>query len=172
MTDNQKRSRYIVFALFALYILAILYVVMVPNSYRGQQVFVGGLTGERWLEYVTRNFNLVPMRGIVEQITNIIAGQHVARNLVYLAGNIIGFMPLGLFLPVLFARQRRFSRFFITVVISVLVLELAQVLMMRGSFDIDDIILNAGGACLGFSILRGRARRLADLPSGGSRPNP
>lgn len=163
MTDKPGRARHFLFALFALYVLIMLLFLVVPNNYRMRSVFVGGLTRERWLDYVVRNFNLIPLRGIAEQIGNIINGQHLARNIIYLTGNIIGFIPLGIFLPTLFFQQRRFLPFLVTVLASIAVLALIQVLTMRGSFDIDDIILNATGACLGFGILRHRLRRTTGL---------
>lgn len=159
MTDKPRRIRNVIFSLFFFYILAILFILVVPNNYRGHNVYVGDLTGEMWFDYVTRNINLMPLRGIVEQIGAIITGQHVARNLIYLVGNMIGFMPLGFFLPALFVRERRFLRFLITILASIAALELTQVLTMHGSFDIDDIILNTIGACLGFMVARQRNRR-------------
>lgn len=166
MTNTPSRTRYALFALFILYALAILFVLIVPNSYRIHSVFVDGLTKERWFDYVSRNINLVPLRGIVEQLASIFDGQHAARNLIYLVGNVVGFMPLGFFLPALFVRQRRFSQFLLTVLGSTAALELIQVVTMRGSFDVDDIILNTAGACLGFAIMRKRLLRVAGLPAG------
>jgi glycopeptide antibiotics resistance protein len=79
-----------------------------------------------------------------------------------LIGNFVGFAPLGFFLPVLFIRQRGFATFIITVVLALICLELVQLLTMRGSFDIDDIILNAVGACLGFWMLRKPVKRIVE----------
>ncbi len=98
-------------------------------------------------------FNLVPLREISEQIGSIITGQDMARNLIYLVGNLWGLRRWFL-LPTLFAKQRKSHVFFITVVIAIAVLELLQLMTMRGSFDIDDIILNTVGTCLGFWIMR------------------
>ncbi len=152
---HQKKIKHpVVLTLFVLYVLAILFLLVIPNNYRGHNVLVGGLTSERWVAYIGRNWNLIPFRGIAEQISSIFAENDVARNIIYLAGNLIGFSPLGFFLPSLFSKQRKFTAFIITVVLALMCLELAQLMTMRGSFDIDDIILNAAGACLGFWILR------------------
>lgn len=146
-------AKRVVLSLFALYVLVILFLLVVPNNYRGHNVLVGGLTWERWSGYVMGGFNLVPLRGISEQMGNIIGGQDVARNLIYLVGNLTGFAPLGFLLPALFKRPRKFPMFLITVLLAISVLELVQLMTMRGSFDIDDIILNTVGACLGFWIM-------------------
>ncbi len=164
LEDYKVRKPPVVLALFVLYTLAILFLLVIPNSYRTHNVLVGGLTWEQWEAYIAHNWNLVPFRSIGEQMGSIFAGDGVARNLVYLAGNILGFVPLGFFLPSLISRQRRFAAFVVTVVLSVTCLELAQLMTMRGSFDIDDIILNTGGACLGFWILRKSVKYVRDAP--------
>ncbi len=139
--------------LFVLYVLAVLFLLVIPNDYRGQNVLVGGLTWERWVAHVGHNWNLIPFRGIAEQVGFIFAGDDVARNAFYIAGNLVGFAPLGFFLPALFPQQRRFAAFVVTVALALVCLELAQLMTMRGAFDIDDVILNTAGACLGFWIL-------------------
>jgi len=159
---RQRKIRHpVIFTLFVLYILAILFLLVLPNNYRGHNVLVGGLTWERWVEHIRRNWNLVPFRGITEQIGFIFGGEDVARNIIYLVGNLIGFAPLGYFLPVLFVKQRRFKAFVITVALGLICLELSQLVTMHGSFDIDDIILNATGACFGFRVFRRPVRRVA-----------
>ncbi len=161
MKNNEpETTRRIVLALFILYVLAILFLLVIPNNYRGHNVLIGGLTCERWTAYVRGGFNLVPFRGIAEQMGSIIIGEGVARNLIYLAGNLAGFAPLGFFLPALFARQRKFQTFLITVLLAIVGLELVQLMTMRGSCDIDDIILNTAGACLGFWIMHKSVRHI------------
>ncbi len=141
-----------VLTLFLLYIIAVLFLLVFPNSYRGHNVLVGGLTWERWLGYVTRAHNLVPFKGIAQQIGFINAGEDTARIIIYMAGNLGGFTPLGFFLPALFTHARKFIAYLVTALIGITVLELMQLMAMRGSFDIDDIILNTAGACIGFWI--------------------
>ena len=65
-------------------------------------------------------------------------------------GNIFAFVPLGLFLPLLFKRQRNIWLFLLTVVLAVCGVELLQLWTRRGSLDVDDLILNVPGACLGW----------------------
>ncbi|MDR2939176.1 MAG: VanZ family protein [Clostridiales bacterium] len=142
--------RIITLALFLLYIMVILFLLIIPNSYRGHNVLVGGLTWGRWLGFVSRNINIVPFKGLTQQIGFIIAERNTVRVIIYLVGNFVGFAPLGFFLPALFARERKFAAYLITTLMSITVLELLQLITMRGSFDIDDIILNTAGACIGF----------------------
>lgn len=154
MTIKSVAARRIVLVFFILYVLAILFLLVIPNNYRGHNVLVGGLTWERWSARFLNAINLIPLRSLWEQIVNIFAGQDTARGIIYLLGNVIGFAPLGFFLPVTFSRQRKFSVYLITVMLSVATLELLQVITMSGSCDIDDLILNTLGACLGFWLMR------------------
>ena len=71
-----------------------------------------------------------------------------------LVGNLAVLIPMGIFLPVLFPRHRSFWRFLVTVILSVCLIELAQYLTKRGSLDVDDLILNVPGACLGWLLWR------------------
>jgi glycopeptide antibiotics resistance protein len=160
MTNKQVVSRRITLALFILYVLAILFLLIIPNNYRGHNVLVGGLTWERWLAHMRRAFSLVPLRSLSEQVGRLFAGQDVARGILYLVGNLVGFAPLGYFLPVLFARQRKFPMFLLTTLLAIAVLELVQAMTLRGSCDMDDLILNTAGACAGFWIMRRLVRRM------------
>ena len=76
-------------------------------------------------------------------------------------GNIVVFMPIGMFLPSLFSRCRNI---FFTTVLSLeisLCVEVVQLLTKVGSFDVDDLLLNTlGGICgyLVYMIYRGIKR--------------
>lgn len=67
-------------------------------------------------------------------------------------GNIMVFMPLGAFLPMLFKRCRNL---FFTMILSMevsLVVELIQLMTKVGSFDVDDLLLNTLGGVCGFLV--------------------
>lgn len=70
-------------------------------------------------------------------------------------GNFIMLLPLGIYLPLLYSRFRRFSGFFAVLLICLLVsigIELLQLITSYRSTDIDDVILNTLGGGLGFII--------------------
>jgi glycopeptide antibiotics resistance protein len=104
------------------------------------------------------SFNLVPGRTVVG-----IVRDYPDRIVWQLIGNILLFVPLGFFLPWLSARCRRFAT---TVSIGLAVsvgIELAQLVMLvtglsRRAVDVDDVILNVTGACLGYLAWRARER--------------
>ena len=69
-------------------------------------------------------------------------------------GNLLIFMPYGVFLPLIFKKQEKFKNFFITITLSVVAIELLQFITMSGSCDIDDLILNVIGAVIVFFIFK------------------
>lgn len=71
-----------------------------------------------------------------------------------LLGNLCAFMPFSFFLPTLWKSQRKWFVFVPTVLTLGIGIEGAQLLTMRGSCDIDDVILNVGGAVILYFVLR------------------
>ena len=76
---------------------------------------------------------------------------HAVKNL---AGNIVLFMPLGIFYPVLFRPLRKYPYFFSAVAFLIIVIEITQYLTGLGCCDIDDFIFNTAGASAGFLVYR------------------
>ncbi|MFD5027680.1 VanZ family protein [Streptomyces sp. NPDC058373] len=118
--------------------------------------------------------NLTPgrsLRSYAEDYTFLAALKQAGGNL------LLGF-PFGLLLPVLVARRMRLLRVVgLTAVVMVLV-ELAQGSVVEGrAFDIDDVLLNTGGALLAYLLLGRRIghryHTLADTPADrAARPEP
>lgn len=69
------------------------------------------------------------------------------RNLV---GNVLLFIPLGVFLPAIWRKQRRWWTCLLTVIVLITCVELTQLFTTLGSADVDDVILNSLGAMLGY----------------------
>lgn len=71
-----------------------------------------------------------------------------------LFGNIVLFVPLGIWIPWLFHRCRSWFRLTLIVVLILLLVETIQLITRVGSLDVDDIILNTIGAWIGFAGFR------------------
>ena len=67
-------------------------------------------------------------------------------------GNIVVFVPLGIFLPKLFLRCRKLLAVLVISLEVSLAVELVQLLTKVGSFDVDDLLLNTVGGVLGYLI--------------------
>lgn len=105
--------------------------------------------------FVWASVNLVPARtvvGIIRDFPGLVIQQ--------LVGNVVMFAPLGFLLPLLSTRHRRFAMaaavgLSVSVGIELVQLALLLTLSSRRSVDVDDVILNVAGACLGYLVWRG-----------------
>ena len=125
---------------FVLYILALIYFL-----------FISERVGQLRFEEREYHYNLILFREISrfwnyrEQLGYLA----VAANLL---GNVAGFVPFGLILPIISRNARGF--FFITFsgfALSLLV-ETVQLVSKRGSFDVDDLVMNTLGTAAGYVI--------------------
>ncbi|MBH5320528.1 VanZ family protein [Paenibacillus sp. GSMTC-2017] len=81
-----------------------------------------------------------------------------------LFGNLILFIPIGMFLPLLNRKYKRTFSLIAACIVLIGLVEVAQMLLRVGSFDIDDIILNTAGAWLGLLLTKRfmKRRRLSN----------
>ncbi|MFF5401235.1 VanZ family protein [Peribacillus butanolivorans] len=104
------------------------------------------------MEYMKRSSNFVPFKTISTYIKAIFSGSmNMDIPIKNLVGNFIMFLPMGIYLPY-FIKRINVSVFSIAIIILLFVIEVIQLVTKRGSFDIDDFILNMFGALIGFGI--------------------
>ena len=72
--------------------------------------------------------------------------------------NIVLFMPMGFFVPILFKKKiKNIVSFSILNLIIIFSIEVTQYLTCTGSADIDDIILNIIGAIITYIVIKTKA---------------
>lgn len=99
------------------------------------------------------HYNLVLFR----EIRRFIQYRHVVGTmavLINVAGNVAVFIPLGFALPVLFERIHSFGQVVILSFSISLLAETMQLVLRVGCFDVDDLLLNTIGGCIGYVIYR------------------
>jgi len=69
-----------------------------------------------------------------------------------IGGNIVGFIPLGILLPLLFSGLAKFWRLTLTIFLLSLSFETFQLLAGTGIFDVDDLLLNTFGGIIGLGL--------------------
>lgn len=94
--------------------------------------------------YVKNSLNLVPFKTVLQFFSRGTFYQFMVN----IAGNIVCLMPLGILLPLNFEKQRKTWIFLLTCALIVSAVEILQFATLSGSCDIDDLILNVGGAFL------------------------
>lgn len=114
--------------------------------------------------YHARSVNLVPFRGIASYLTGVdfIASQDDnyllrAFALENILGNIVIFIPLGVYIT-LFFKDKRIGKNLVLFLLTSLAVEILQVLFKYGIGDIDDVILNCIGGAVGILLCRGLYR--------------
>ena len=97
------------------------------------------------------HINLRPLQEIKRCIFrgNQLGTRYVLLNLV---GNVLIFIPFGMIQPVLLRSVRNFWRMLLLTAVTSLMIELLQLVLRAGSFDVDDIILNTIGGAAGYCI--------------------
>lgn len=76
----------------------------------------------------------------------------VTHAIVNLVGNVIMFVPLGFWAPILWKRTEKFRWHFLVMTLTILVVELVQLFTLLGTCDVDDLLLNLVGTTLGFML--------------------
>lgn len=69
---------------------------------------------------------------------------------VNILGNILAFAPFGFMLPLLNIRYRKFFNIFFLSFLFSLAVELVQLYLKVGIFDVDDLVLNTLGGLIGY----------------------
>ncbi|MGN7412516.1 VanZ family protein [Paenibacillus sp. SAF-068] len=137
---NEKSWIHSKFMLVIVACMAVLYILIM-----GSLLFVSGRTPGLYYQY-----NLIPLETIRPLLLER-ERYHTDAWVKNLFGNIVLFMPLGVWIPRLFRRCRSFLIFTFTVILLLLGVEVTQLITRVGSFDVDDIILNTIGAWIGYA---------------------
>lgn len=154
--DRTRRLMKATFAfIFAIYLLLLVTLVLF-DSYFGRVGLdrVSIWSREAFGAYLTDSLNLIPFKTIGLFVSGLFtASLSLDAVITNILGNLAAFAPLAFFLPLLFRKIRSMKRFLLSMIGIVLAVELAQLILLTGSCDIDDLILNVGGACALYGVL-------------------
>lgn len=135
--DMSKWSRQLHLFLFVLYIGVLFYFALFSEEF-------GRFAG-------ARDYNLIPFSTIRRYIRYKDYFTEI-NYFVNLYGNVVAFMPFGYFLYYYLKNRNYFLGLILPVVFS-LFIEISQFIFRVGSFDVDDILLNATGGFVVYVIL-------------------
>ena len=148
--------------LFAVYIFIVIDFTLISDSFGRNISNIFMLDSEQLRLYVSQKVNFIPFKTVKLFISaynsGVLKPYIVLENIL---GNIFVFMPFALFLPIVFTRIDSVVKFLICISVSVVVIELLQLLFLTGSADIDDFILNVSGAASAYGILKIRGVKRA-----------
>lgn len=114
------------------------------------------VTEEYWTQ-LAENVNLVPFR-TVRRYFKLLAGSYSYglkyHAMINLLGNMVLFLPLGVFLPFLWQDFRSLWRCILKGGVVVVCVELTQLFLLVGRCDVDDLMLNVFGIAAGYGVFR------------------
>lgn len=148
MQKNQY-SNSVKVILFAVYSLIMLYLLLWRNK--------AAIPENYYWQWIRTSLNLVPFRTVGEFITTMSKSSNsylIQHSFVNLAGNVVLFIPLGFFLPWVFEKCSTYRKTILYSGLTIVLIEIAQLFSLRGSCDIDDLILNLVGVSLGYFVFK------------------
>lgn len=142
--------KFLVCGSFAIYSMVVIHIVFF--WYRS-----GAWSNMSMVQYALFQMNLVPFKTISGYVKVIFDGSmNLSIPIQNLGGNLFMFFPLGIYLPLFVEKKKVWKKYLGTVLLFLLGIELVQFVTRRGSFDVDDLILNLAGAMLGFLMWKTR----------------
>lgn len=135
--------------IFGVYIVLLLCILLFAD--RGN-IFYAGMGIK---QYLSMNTNLIPFYGIVDYVNNhindILSTRILLANLIE---DFMLFLPMGILLPSLFKRTESWMQFIKYIILILCGIELMQLVIKTGTFDIDEFMVNMSGACVGVMIVK------------------
>lgn len=132
-----KKIKLYALILFLIYIFVLAYLVFWSPRF-----------GRSEVQY--RNYNIVPFKTIISFIKYGDTGMKLTN----IIGNIIIFMPIGWFMPILIKRTKKLISVFNISLSFSLFIEVMQYNFYVGAFDVDDVILNTFGGVIGYLMAK------------------
>ncbi|SHJ21981.1 VanZ like family protein [Parasporobacterium paucivorans DSM 15970] len=139
MIGNVRRLKILSRSLFVLYLFVAIYFLFFSEA-MGRTVASQGY-----------RYNLVLFKEINRFLSNVgtLGLYAVVLNI---AGNILVFIPFGLLVPVISIQKRGFLFVAFMAFGFSLLVEAVQLILKIGCFDVDDLLMNTIGGCIGYLI--------------------
>ena len=151
--NNNKPMKINLWIYFILY-LVLMFTFTLFDPMFGRSFSIVHWSKDLFNEYIHNSFNIIPFHTILDYVSKFNSLYDTRTIIVNLFGNLIVLMPMSIFLPLLFKKEKNLKKFLLTVIVIALGIEVIQFLTLSGSCDIDDIILNIVGSLLAYIIFR------------------
>lgn len=144
----------ILVCLFLLYTLMVIDFTLINDSFGRSISNIFLLDKDTVNEYLLQKINLIPF-ATVKLFINAYKDANLDTHIVIenILGNFFVMMPFALFVPNIFKKINTVLKFLICISVCVLIIEVLQIVFLTGSADIDDFVLNVGGAMLAYGVL-------------------
>jgi glycopeptide antibiotics resistance protein len=135
--QNKKRLSKAAWLLFYIYIILLCYFLFFSEHYGRENVLKEYRYNLEFFKEIRRFIIYRRQLGFESFLVNIL-------------GNVLAFTPFGFLLPLM---DRKYRNFFITTFLCILFslcVELLQLFLKVGIFDVDDIMMNTAGGIIGY----------------------
>lgn len=146
--DNNKPMKINLYIFFGLYLILLITLTLFDSLWLRNGFNFSGF------DNIQDRINLVPFKTIMTFVKEFNSMYSTSQIMLNLFGNVCAFMPMALFLLLLFKRQNKAFQFVITLILMILGIEFLQLITGSGRFDIDDLILNLFGAVLVYLLFK------------------
>ena len=146
--DNNKPMKINLYIFFGLYLILLITLTLFDSLWLRNGFNFSGF------DNIQDRINLVPFKTIMTFVKEFDSMYSTSQIMLNLFGNVCAFMPMALFLLLLFKRQNKAFQFVITLTLMILGIEFLQLITGSGRFDIDDLILNLFGAVLVYLLFK------------------
>ena len=138
--------------LFVIFLVGLASQTIIPK-------FEFGINGLGIIKSGGHETNLIPFKVLIDTYKEVFVNGYVNYFIINFLGNIIMFMPIGFFIPLLWKVSNR--KVIIIGFGSSLFIEICQLFLTRGT-DVDDLILNTIGTILGLLLYRFLYKKFKD----------
>ena len=150
---HRRREKIVMFVLLCLYFVFMMYLLFFHRVHDGAGWLSNEAKKNGYWRTVWNHTNLIPfqtVKGFARSFKR--THQIFGFSFINLAGNVVFFMPIGIFLPYYWKSMRNFWNFVRAVIFLIVGVELTQIFTLTGTCDIDDLLLNTFGGCMGFVL--------------------
>lgn len=110
-----------------------------------------GIVNKEYFDYYVKSINFIPFKTILEYLKNMSDLDAFAYNII---GNLVALVPLTFLCILKNDKYKSLNRQFILLSGITIAIEIFQLIFCVGRFDIDDFILNVGGALLFLTLIK------------------
>jgi len=147
--NSNKPMKINLYIFFIVYLILVITLTLFDASWGRSGIKI------KSLHNVSKYINLKPFKTIKSFLMVFDSYLYSTKDIMLnLFGNLSAFMPMSIFLPLIFKKQNKFYVFLFTMILFVGCIEGLQLATGSGRCDIDDLILNVGGAFILYLILK------------------
>lgn len=142
--------------IFVIFIVGLASQTVIPKIELG----INGNININILKNGTHGINLLPLKVLFETYREVFINLNINYFIINFLGNIIMFMPIGFFIPLLWEIPDK--KIIIVGFLFSLFIEVCQLFLNRGT-DVDDLILNTLGTILGLLVYKFLYKKFKNL---------